>query len=75
MIAPFVQPVAFAADGPASENTSSDRALPYNVDPSCQTPTTEYIYEAKNYQPIPDAINIDGIANGYVRGGVGVSAR
>lgn len=67
LVAPAVHPVANAADGPASQNTSADRALPYAVDPNCQAPGTQYQYEATSNQPIPDAVSADAFANGYVR--------
>lgn len=73
LVAPFTSPVAVAADGPASLNTSADRALPYNVDEECFVPGTEYQYEASENKPIPDAVVADGIANGYVRNGVGTT--
>ena len=73
LVAPFAQPVAVAADGPATQNTSEDRALPYSVDPECFVPGTEYQYEATENKPIPDAVVADGIANGYVRNGLGTT--
>ena len=73
LVAPFSSPVAVAADGSASENTAADRALPYSVDPECFAPGTEYQYEATENKPVPDAVVADGIANGYVRNGVGTT--
>ena len=72
LVAPFAQPVAFAAESGVVEQKNNP-ALPYNVDPNCQTPSPENEYTYGSNADLRNAVEADAIANKYIRNGLGTT--